>query len=92
MAETLYICPVRKHRRCMVQDVCLTDSLFDGMIGDSSGSDIPLSMVVSRSCGPGKRTLAVEKPPISRKDKGKARADAFVSADVGASGEVPRGE
>jgi hypothetical protein len=69
------------------------DSLVDGAIDDNSDSDVPLAAVVSRLRSPRKRSLEAEESPSNRKDKGKTRADAFVSADVDASREeVPLGE
>jgi hypothetical protein len=65
----------------------IPDSLVDGMIDDSSGSDVPLAVVASRLRSPRKHTLTAEEPSSNRKGKSKVRADPFVSVDVDASSE-----
>ena len=56
---------------------CMPDALADGPADDSSDPEVPLA--VSRSSCSRKRPLATEEEaPSNRKNKGKARADAFV--------------
>jgi hypothetical protein len=65
----------------------MPDPLVDGLADDSSAPEVPLAVVVSRSNCPRKRPLATEEAPSNRKNKGKARADAFVFVDEDASKE-----
>ncbi|KAH9971020.1 hypothetical protein BGW80DRAFT_521534 [Lactifluus volemus] len=65
----------------------LPDVLVDGPADDSSDPEVPSAVVVSRSSCPRKRPLATEEAPSNRKNKGKARADAFVLVDEGTSKE-----
>jgi hypothetical protein len=89
--DPLYLSGI--HDSAMYGSGNMPDSLVHTTIDDSSGSDVPLAVVTSRLRSPKKHTLAAEEPPGNRKDKGKARGDAFVSVDVGAfSEEVPQGE